>query len=71
MTEPAPVYHTAAPGDDAGRLPTRAVNLARRLLELERLCAGRGQVDVRLTMIDGLWVMTVGKPATIEKLGAG
>ena len=70
MTEPRPQYQTNAPGDDAARLPVRAVNLARRVLELERQCGGRGRVELQVIMIDGEWLMTISKPGGIEKLGS-
>ena len=71
MTEPSPVYSTrpAAAGDDAGRLPTRAVNLARRVLELERQCAGRGRLAFEVIMVDGEWLLMVSKPGVVERLG--
>jgi hypothetical protein len=69
MTEPAPSY-TPAPGDDAGRLPTRAVNLARRLLEMERQCAGRGRIELQVVMLDGQWLLMVSKPGPVEWLGS-
>ncbi len=69
MTEPAPSY-TTAPGDDAPRLPTRAVNLARRLLEMERQCAGRGRIELQVVMLDGQWLLMVSKPGPVEWLGS-
>ena len=68
--EPRPQYQTVAPGDDAARLPVRAVNLARRVLELERQCGGRGRLELQVIMIDGEWLMTISKPGGIEKLGS-
>ena len=70
MTEPAAVYEDGAPGSDAARLPTRAVNLARRVLGLERQCAGRGRLELQVIMLDGEWLLTVSKPGGIEKLGS-
>jgi len=70
VTEPAAVYDAAAAGSDAPRLPTRAVNLARRVLELERQCAGRGRLELQVIMLDGEWLLTVSKPGGIEKLGS-
>ena len=68
--EPRSQYQTVAPGDDAARLPARAVNLARRVLELERQCAGRGRLELQVIMVDGEWLLTVSKPGGIEKLGS-
>ncbi len=70
MTEPRPQYQTNAPGDEAARLPVRAVNLERRVLELERQCGGRGRLELQVIMIDGEWLMTISKPGGIEKLGS-
>ena len=69
MTEPRPQYQTVAPGDDAARLPARAVNLARRVLELERQCAGRGRLELQVIMVDGEWLLLVSKPGPVERLG--
>lgn len=69
MTEPRPQYQTVAPGDDAARLPVRAVNLARRVLELERQCAGRGRLELQVIMVDGEWLLLVSKPGPVERLG--
>ncbi len=66
MTKPAPVYHVP-PLPDA--LPRRAVNLARRMLELERKLGGRAQVTIVLTMIDGEWLLVVARPGELERLG--
>jgi len=70
MTDPLPNHELPAPGSDAPRLPTRAVNLARRVLELERQCAGRGRLELQVIMLDGEWLLTVSKPGGIEKLGS-
>ena len=71
MTEPLPQYQagSAARGDDAARLPSRAVNLARRVLELERQCAGRGRLEIQIVMVDGEWWFTYSKPGPVERLG--
>lgn len=70
MTELPPQYQTGpARGEDAGRLPTRAANLARRLLELERQCGGRGRLELQVIMIDGEWLLLVSKPGPVERLG--
>lgn len=70
MTEPQPQYSTRpAAGEDAGRLPLRAVNLARRVLELERQCGGRGRLELQVIMIDGEWLLLVSKPGPVERLG--
>ena len=71
MTEPRPQYQTVAPGDDAARLPVRAVNLARRVLELERQCGGRGRLEAQIIFLDGEWYLTVSRPGPIEYLGSG
>lgn len=70
MTEQRPVpQYPAAPGDDVARLPVRAVNLARRVLELERQCAGRGRLEIQVIMADGEWWFTYSKPGPVERLG--
>jgi hypothetical protein len=71
MTEPRPQYQasTAARGHDATTLPQRAVNLARRMLELERQCSGRGRVSYEIIMLDGEWLLMVSKPGPVERLG--
>lgn len=69
MTELRPQYQTVAPGDDAVRLPPRAVNLARRVLDLERQCGGRGRLEIQVIMVDGTWLLTVSKPGPVERLG--
>lgn len=66
MTEPAPQYH-APPALDT--LPRRAVNLARRMLEIERKLGGRAQVTIVLTMVDGEWLLVVTRPGEVERLG--
>ena len=66
MTEPAPVYATP-PHPDA--LPARAMNLARRALEIERRNGGRVQMTLVLTMIDGVWALVVARPSELERLG--
>jgi len=50
-------------------LPTRALNLARRALEIERRNGGRVQVTLVLTMIDGVWALVVARPSELERLG--
>ena len=69
MTEPRPQYQAGAAGDDAARLPARAVNLARRVLDLERQCGGRGRLEAQIIMLDGEWFLTLSKPGQIERLG--
>lgn len=59
---------SAAPGHDAARLPTRAVNLARRALQVERDANGRARVTIELIMIDGQWLITVMRPGKLEHL---
>ncbi len=66
MTEPAPTYATPTHPD---ALPARALNLARRALELERRHGGRAQVTFVLTMIDGVWALVVARPSELERLG--
>ena len=69
MTDPLPNYELPAPGSDAAVLPARAVNLARRMLELERQCAGRGRVEAQVIMLDGEWLLTISRPGRIKLLG--
>lgn len=70
MSEPAPHYSTRPGlGHDAATLPARAVNLARRVLELERQCAGRGRLELQVIMVDGEWLLLVSKPGPVERLG--
>ena len=53
----------------ADALPPRALNLARRALEIERRHGGRVQVTFVLTMIDGVWALVVARPSELERLG--
>lgn len=69
MTTTTTPNDSAAPGHDATRLPARAVNLARRLLDIERQCAGRGRIALEVIMVDGDWLLTVSKPGKLEHLG--
>ncbi len=71
MTEPSPIYATAPPsvGAPTDTLPTRALNLARRALDIERRHNGRAQVTFVLTMIDGVWALVVARPSELERLG--
>lgn len=70
MTEPVPVYNAERQAVDSGEpLPARAVNLARRVLQLERQCAGRGRVEFQVVFIDGAWVLLISKPGPAEYLG--
>ncbi len=69
MTEPRPQYQAGAPGDDAARLPVRAVNLARRILDLERQCGGRGRLELQVVFLDGEWLLFVSRPGPLERLG--
>lgn len=69
--EPRSQYQTTTPGDDAARLPVRAVNLARRILDLERQCGGRGRLEAQIIFLDGEWYLTVSRPGPIEYLGSG
>ena len=59
---------TAVQGS-ADVLPARALNLARRALEIERRHGGRAQVTLVLTMIDGVWALVVARPSELERLG--
>lgn len=65
MTEPAPTCHPLPPDV----LPRRALNLARRALEIEKRNGGRVQVTLVLTMIDGVWALVVARPSELERLG--
>ncbi len=65
MTEPAPAYHTLPPDV----LPRRALNLARRLLHVERQTRGPVRVLVEVIMVDGEWLLTVARPGELERLG--
>ena len=72
MSEPGAVYN-AWRGEAEARpekLPARAFNLARRVLQLERECGGRGRLELQVIMLDGEWLLTVSKPGGIEKLGS-
>ena len=71
MTEPTPSYETERParGADVAALPARAVNLARRVLELERQCAGRGRIAFEVVFLDSEWLLFVSKPGPLERLG--
>lgn len=60
MTDPAP---------PAEMLPRRAQNLARRLLQLETQCRGRGRIEIQVIMLDGEWLLTVSQPGPVERLG--
>ena len=66
MTEPSPTY-AIPPHPDA--LPARALNLARRALELERKMQGRARVTLEIVMIDGTWLLMVARPGELERLG--
>jgi len=68
-TNPPPSTGRFARGHDATTLPQRAVNLARRMLELERQCGGRGRVEFQVVMVDGQWLLMISKPGPIEWLG--
>lgn len=68
MTTTGPADKEAAGGHDAARLPTRAVNLARRALQVERDANGRARVTIELIMIDGQWLITVMRPGKLEHL---
>lgn len=65
MTEPAPTYVT--PPHDV--LPRRALNLARRLLHVERQARGPVRVVIEVIMVDGAWLLTVARPGELERLG--
>lgn len=53
----------------ADALPRRALNLARRMLDIERKVGGRAQVTIVLTMMDGEWLLMVARPGELERLG--
>ena len=66
---PSPNTPLTAVQGSADALPARALNLARRALELERKMQGRAQVTLVLTMIDGVWALVVARPSELERLG--
>lgn len=72
MTEPRRVSQGNETGGQAPpaspRLPSRAYNLARRMLDVENQCNGRGRVTVDLVMVNGIWVLMVGKIEKVEHL---
>ena len=69
MNDSRPVSPRPGQGNDIETLPARAVNLARRVLELERQCAGRGRLELQVIMADGEWWFTFSKPGPVERLG--
>ena len=66
---PTPNTPLTAVHGPADVLPPRALNLARRALEIERRNGGRVQVTFVLTMIDGVWALVVARPSELERLG--
>ena len=50
-------------------LPDRALNLARRILQQERECNGRGRLELQIIMLDGEWYLTLSQPGPVERLG--
>ena len=69
MTEPTPQYQANGSAPAAEPIPRRAANLARRLLDLERQCAGRGRLAFEVVFLDGEWLLFVSKPGPLERLG--
>lgn len=73
MTEPQPEYSVSTdpvkvPAGQS-RLPSRAWNLAMRVLELERECNRRGRLTLDVLFLDGEWWFSVTKPGELERLG--
>ena len=66
MTEPMPVYQVDSAIET---MPRRALNLARRLLQLEADSGGRCRVSLDLIMLDGEWLLSVNEPEKLERLG--
>lgn len=50
-------------------LPRRAANLARRVMELEKDCNGRGRLSFDIVMLNGEWLLTVSSAGRLERLG--
>ena len=69
MTEPTPQHHANGNVPTAEPIPRRAANLARRLLDLERQCGGRGRLAFEVVFLDGEWLLFVSKPGPLERLG--
>ena len=69
MTEPTPQYQANGNAPTAEPIPRRAANLARRLLDLERQCGGRGRLAFEVVFLDGEWLLFVSKPGPLERLG--
>lgn len=69
MNNSRPAAPRPGQGNDVETLPARAVNLARRALELERQCGGRGRLEFQLIFLDGEWLLLVSKPGPLERLG--
>lgn len=73
MSEPTPTYQTERPmrGADMATIPPRAADLARRILQLERQCGGRGRVTIEVIFPGGgdEWLMFISKPGPLERLG--
>ena len=66
MTEPLAVYTVESAADP---VPRRALNLARRLLQLEADSGGRCRITVDVIMLDGEWLMGLNTPGKLERLG--
>ena len=61
MSEPLAVY--------APPLPARALNMARRVLQMESECGGRGRLAVDIVFADGQWFLSFAPPVVLERLG--
>lgn len=66
MTEPLAVYTVESAADP---VPRRALNLARRLLQLEADSGGRCRITIDIIMLDGEWLMGLNTPGKLERLG--
>ena len=66
MSEPLPVYTVE---NAINPMPRRALNLARRLLQLEADSGGRCRITIDIIMLDGEWLMDLNTPGKLERLG--
>ncbi len=69
MSEPSVRYSAPAGKDKSVMLPARAAKLARRLLQLERECDGRGRLLIEVIFIDGEWFMVNNRIGELERFG--
>lgn len=69
MTEQRPDYQVHSKQGAPVRLPLRAVNLSRRMLQVEREMKGRGRVIVEIIFLDGEWMFMLAQPGELERLG--